>query len=85
MRITVKIVVVHRALKVVPVETGHRGGRRDRVLMMLHRETARRSDDKILEAQIVAAATSATAAAAAASGEFEAPPGPAAPLHTIEG
>ena len=34
MRITVEIMVVHRALKMVAVQAGHRGG--CRVLMMLH-------------------------------------------------
>ena len=85
MRITVEIMVVHRALKMVAVQAGHRGG--CRVLMMLHREAARRSDHEVLQTQIrIASATAAASAAtAAASGEFEAPPGPAAPLHTIEG
>jgi len=81
----------------IAVQAGHRGGRRDRVLMMLHGEAARRSDHEILKAQIRAAtaATAATATAAAAAataastaaapGEFEAPPGPAAPLHAVEG
>jgi len=97
MRIAVQVVMMHRALQMIAVQAGHRGGRRDRVLMMLHGEAARRSDHEILKAQIRAAtaATAATATAAAAAataastaaapGEFEAPPGPAAPLHAVEG
>jgi len=93
MRVAVQVVMVHRALQMVAVQAGHRGGRRDRVLMMLHGEAARRPDHEILKAQIRAATTAAASAAAAtaastaaaAPGEFEAPPGPAAPLHAVEG
>lgn len=82
MRVAVEIVMMHRALEMVTVEAGHRGGRRDSVLMVLHREAARRPGDEILKTQIrVAAATSASTT----PGEFEASPALAAPLHAIEG
>ena len=77
MGVAVYVVMVHGSLKVITVEASH-GGCGGRVLMVLDRQAGRRSRHEILETQIrVAAATSAT-------GEFEAAPAPAAPLHAIE-
>lgn len=71
-RVPVKIVMVHRSLKVITMEAGHGGSR---VFMVLDR----RSGDEILEAEI------RVPAASSAPGELEAPPAPAAPFHAVEG
>lgn len=79
-RVAVKVVMVHGSLKMISVEAGH-GRRGGRVLVMLdRRQSGRRSRHEILKTQI-----RVPAAASSAPGELEAPPAPAAPLHTVEG
>lgn len=59
-RISVKIVMVHRCLKMIAVEASH-GTRGGRVLMVLDRQAGRRSRHEILKTQIRVPAASSSA------------------------